>query len=103
MMSLVIIGIIMLLVVLFFYNNLYGTWNYTCSRSKKEYSDKLEMPLWLLVLLILGFLIPILNIGLFLFLVFIFVNGIIDNDIYLHFKEKSFMSKLINFFNKKVF
>ena len=102
MMTWVIIGIIMLCVVLFFYNNLYGTWKYTYSRSKKEYSDKLEMPLWLLVLLILGFLIPILNIGLFIFLVVIFLCGI--NDVfYLHFKEKSFMSKLIKFFNKKVF
>lgn len=103
MMSWIIIGIIMLCVVLFFYNNLYETCKYSNFCSKKEYSDKLEMPLWLLVLLILGFLIPILNIGLFLFLVFIFVNGIVDNDIYLHFKEKSFISKLINFFNKKVF
>ena len=103
MMNWVIIGIIMLCVVLFFYNNLYETYNVSFKNSKEEYSDKLEMPLWLLVLLILGFLIPILNICLFIFLVFKFVLGMLNYDLYLHFKEKSFMSKLINFFNKKVF
>lgn len=102
-MNWVIIGIIMLCVVLFFYNNLYETCNVSFKNSKEEYSDKLEMPLWLLVLLILGFLIPILNICLFIFLVFKFVLGILNYDIYLHFKEKSFMGKLIKFFNKKVF
>lgn len=102
-MSLIIIGIIMLCVVLFFYNNLYETCEYRNFSSKIEYSDKLEMPLWLLVLLILAFLIPILNICLFIFLVIKFVVNIVDNDLYLHFKEKSFMNKLIKFFNKKIF
>ena len=98
-----IIGLIMLCVVLFFYNNLYKSYIISFNSSKEEYSDKLEMPLWLLVLLILGFLIPLLNILLFIALLFKFVLGILNDDLYLHFKEKSFMSKLIKFFNKKVF
>ena len=96
-------GLIMLCVVLFFYNNLYKSYNISFKSSKEEYSDKLEMPLWLLVLLILGFLIPILNICLFMVLCIKFVFGILNYDLHLHFKEKSFMSKLIKFFNKKVF
>ena len=103
MMVWVVIGLIMLCVVLFFYNNLYKNCKISFKNSNEEYSDKLEMPLWLLVLLILGFLIPILNICLFVFLCIKFVLGILNYDLYLHFKEKSFMSKLIKFFNKKVF
>lgn len=102
-MGWVVIGLIMLCVVLFFYNNLYKNYKISFKNPKEEYSDKLEMPLWLLVLLILGFLIPILNICLFMVLCFKFVLGLLNYDLYLHFKEKSFMSKLIKFFNKKVF
>lgn len=72
-------------------------------RDKKVYKDKFRMPLWLLIVGIIGYLTPIVNIILFLVFIGAMIGAWVSGDVYLHFKETSLMSKICSFFNKDVF
>lgn len=114
-----IFGIIALCIVLFLLKNAYrdrtaiheeeeyDAFGRTYTRKGKllgyEYSNKVKMPLWLFVIIIIVGLIPILNIILFL-------GGLIgigilrsSGDIFIHFNDKSICGRIVKFLNKDVF
>lgn len=117
-MGWIIFGVIALCITLFLWKNSYRDYDwverveeytlyghtYTRKvRDKKEYANKLKMPLWFLILLIIGYILPLFNV-----LVFTVIMGVMsylycEGDIYLHFNENSIISKIIKFFNKDVF
>ena len=112
-MVIYIIGAILLFILLLLWKNsyenrtpIYEKVEYTnpfgriYTKDKKigyEYYDRIEMPLWLLLLLIIVFLIPIANITALIFLI---IRLLIDNDTYIHFNERSLWSKIGVFFEK---
>lgn len=68
-----------------------------------EYTDKVKMPLWLFALIVIAFLIPIVNIVLF-------IGGIIEilicvgnGNLFIHFSDKSILGRIGKFLNKDVF
>lgn len=61
------------------------------------------MPLWLLIVGIIGYLTPIVNIILFFAFMGTMIGMWVNDDAYLHFQESSLMSKICSFFNKDVF
>lgn len=117
-MGWIIFGVIAFCITLFLWKNSYrdydlverdedySLYGYRFSRKlrgKKVYKDKFRMPLWLLILLIIGYILPLFNV-----LVFTVIMGVMsylycEGDIYLHFNENTIISKVIKFFNKDVF
>ena len=64
-----------------------------------EYYDKRKSPLWLFLLFIVAFLIPIVNI---IVPIFIIIRMLFENDIlyYIHFNESSLWGKVGMFFKR---
>lgn len=117
-MGWIIFGVIALCITLFLWKNSYGDYDwaerdekytqyshiYTGKvRDKKVYKDKFRMPLWLLIVGIIGYLTPIVNIILFFAFMVVMIVMWSNGDVYLHFQETSLMSKICSFFNKDVF
>ena len=117
-MGWIIFGVIALCITLFILKNSYFDYDwaekdeeytqfghtYTRKvRDKKVYKDKFRMPLWLLIIGIIGYLIPIVNIILFLAFMVSMIVMWVNGDAYLHFQESSLMSKICSFFNRNVF
>lgn len=98
-------GVIALILVLFFLKNTYCTrkayWEHNIRHF--EYSDKLEMPLWALILMVIVSIIPVLNILAFIGFIIFGSLSISTNDVYIHFNEKSICGKISKFLNKKIF
>lgn len=117
-MGWIIFGVIALCITLFFWKNSYHHYEWVDReeeyeivgrkftrfvRDKKVYTDKLKMPLWFLILIIIGYMLPLFNVLVFAVIVGVMSYLYCEGDIYLHFNENSIMSKIIKFFNKDVF
>lgn len=114
-----IFGVIALFIVLFLLKNAYrdktaiyekeeyDAFGRTYTRKGKllryEYSNKVKMPLWLFALLVIAFLIPIVNIILFLGGIIGMIICICNDDIFIHFSDKTICGKIGKFLNKDVF
>ena len=68
-----------------------------------EYSNKVKMPFWLFALLVIAFLIPIVNIALFLGGMIGMLICVGNNNLFIHFSDKSIWSRIGKFLNKNVF
>lgn len=117
-MGWIIFGVIALCITLFLLKNSYWDYDWTERdeeytlyghtytkkvRDKKEYKDKFKMPLWYLLLLIVAFTTPIINVIIFSFIMIMLIIGYYAGDLHLHFQENSLMSKICSFFNRNVF
>lgn len=117
-MGWIIFGVIAFCITLFLWKNSYRDydwaerdeeytqWGHIYTRKvgdKKVYKDKFRMPLWLLIVGIIGYLTPIVNIILFLVFIGTMIGMWVNGDAYLHFQKNSLMSKICSFFNKDVF
>lgn len=117
-MGLIIFGVIALCITLFLWKNSYRDYDWTerdeeCTqwghiytrkvRDKKVYKDKFRMPLWLLIVGIIGYLTPIVNIILFFAFIATMFAMWVNGDAYLHFQKNSLMDKICSFFNRNVF
>lgn len=86
-------GVIALILVLFLLKNTYYTrkayWEHNIRHF--EYRDKLEMPLWGLILMVIVSIIPVLNIYAFIAFITYGWISISCEDVYIHFNEKKYM------------
>ena len=114
-----IFGVIALCIVLFLLKNAYTNrkpiyeqekyeaYGKTFTREGKrlgyEYFGKVKMPLWLFALLVIAFLIPIVNIVLFLGGMIGMIICICTNNIFIHFSDKTILGRIGKFLNKDVF
>ena len=113
-----IFGITSLIVILFLWKNAY--WQKTPTFKDIEYTqngriytkeemvgyeyyDKIKMPLWLFILFLIAFLIPIVNLLIILGLIIFISVGIINDDIYIHFNENTTIGKIGKFLSKDIF
>ena len=117
-MGWIIFGVIALCITLFLWKNSYRDYDWTERveeynqwghiytrkvRDKKVYKDKFRMPLWLLIVGIIGYLTPIANIILFWVFMVSMIAMWVNGDAYLHFQKNSLMDKICSFFNRNVF
>lgn len=117
-MGWIIFGVIAFCITLFLWKNSYGDYDWTVRdeeytmyshiytrkvRDKKVYKDKFRMPLWLLIVGIIGYLTPFVNIVLFSTFMIVMIAMWTTDGAYLHFQENSIMDKICSFFNKDVF
>lgn len=102
---LIIGGVIALILVLFILKNTYCTRKVKWEHNIKhfEYSDKLKMPLWVLILMIIVSIIPGLNIMAFIGFIIFGIGFILNEIVYIHFDEKSICGKISKFLNKNIF
>lgn len=112
-MIIYIIGAILFFIVLLLWKNSYykrkpiyeieeyERWGEKRTREGKllgyEYYDKIESPLWLLLLFIVAFLVPIANI---IWPIYIIIRMLCNDDSYIHFNENSFWGKVGRFFKR---
>lgn len=94
-----LIGIIFIVITIFVHKNTYKDRTYNCKENKYEYdkNDRLRFPIWLLLLLFL-FLVPYLNIILFIVGIICYFVSITTEDIFFNPPKK--LRKLIDFLNK---
>lgn len=102
----IIFGVIALSVLLLVWKNTYRKRGFVDYYNSNEfvYSNRLRLPLWLLLIFIAVFLTPILNVVATIVAIVIF--SIKSNDgWYIHFdiKKNSILSRIIRFFNKDIF
>lgn len=68
-----------------------------------EYSGRVPLPIWLLIITIIGFLTPFLNavmtIAVFIFYIVNWACG----DLYVHFDDNHIFSKITKWLNKDLF
>lgn len=111
-MGWIIYGVIALCITLYIWRHTYSSRetiyknvNHYPYRVKTgyEYSDRVPLPIWLLIITIIGFLTPFLN-AVMTIAVFIFyiVNWACD-DLYVHFDDKHIFSKIKKWLNKDLF
>ena len=116
MMSIYIISAILFFIVSLLWKNSYynrkpiyeikeyesGGYKYT--REGKligyEYYNRNRMPLWLFLLLIIAFLIPIINVIVPLIILIAFLRYSCEGDVYIHFNEKSLWNKVGRVFKR---
>ena len=114
-----IFGVIALCIVLFLLKNAYTNrkpiyeqekyeaYGKTFTRQGKrlgyEYFGKVKMPLWVFVMLVTVFLIPILNILAFLAAIVIIIIFACNNELFIHFSDKTILGRIGKFLNKDVF
>lgn len=114
-----IFGVIALCIVLLLWKNAYANRNAIYEKEEYEmygriytrygellgyeYTDKFKMPFWLFALLVIAFLIPIVNI-------ILFIGGMIgmlicvgNGYLFIHFSDKSILGRIGKFLNKDVF
>lgn len=102
----IIFGVIALSVLLLVWKNTYRKREYVDYYNSNEfkYFHRLKLPLWLLLIFIVVFLTPILNVVATISAIVTF--SIKSNDgWYIHFniKKNSILSRIILFFNKDIF
>lgn len=117
-MGWIIFGVIAFCITLFLWKNSYQDYDWTERdeeytqwgriytrkvRDKKVYKDKFRMPLWLLIIGIIGYLTPFVNIVLFLAFIIIMIVLWSNCDAYIHFQENSLIGKICSFLNKDAF
>lgn len=117
-MGWIIFGVFAFCITLFLWKNSYRDYDWTERdeeytlyghtytrkvRDKKVYTDKFRMPLWLLIVGIIGYLTPIVNIILFFAFIATMIGMWVNGEAYLHVQETSLMSKICSFFNRNVF
>lgn len=114
-MVIYIIGAILFFIVLLLWKNSYykrkpiyeieeyERWGEKRTREGKllgyEYYDKIESPLWVFLLLIVAFLVPIVNIIVPTYIIIRMVCNCGENS-YIHFNESSLWGKVGRFFKK---
>ena len=114
-MGWIVFGIIAFVVTLWVWRHTYTDREKVYERKKEGYfdlppyhweykdEDRLAMPRWALLLLFVVCVFPAVNIVLGCIALYLFVHGLIDEDIYFHLKGNRFSNALRAFFTKDVF
>ena len=99
MLYISLVGVIFIAITIFIHKHTYKyrTYNYKDRKYEYDRDDRLRFPIWLLLLLSL-FLVPYLNIVLFILGIICYSFTIFSEGIYFNPPEK--LKKLINFLNK---
>lgn len=95
-----IIGAILFFIVLLLWKNSYYKRKPIYKEGKLlgyEYYDKIESPVWLFLLFIVVFLVPIANI---ISPIYIIIRMLCNDDSYIHFNESSLWGKVGRFFKR---
>lgn len=95
-----IIGIIIFLITFYIHKHTYEYRKFNRTINDYEYYDKLPFPIWYLIIMIIFSLTPIINIIFFVIGAGIYLNNIIEEDIY--FKPGNIIKRFTNFLNKEV-
>lgn len=114
-MGWIVFGIIAFVVTLWVWRHTYTDREKVYERKKEgffdsppyhwEYKDedRLAMPRWALLLLFVVYVFPAVNIVLGCIALYLFVHGLIDEDIYFHLKGNKFTKAMAEFFTKDVY
>lgn len=102
----IIFGVIAFSVLLLVWKNTYRNREYVDYFHSEEltYSNRLRLPLWLLLIFIAVFFTPILNV--FATIVAIVIFSIkFNDDWYIHFniRKNSILSRIVRFLNRDIF